>query len=107
MSGETDLARLLASMSPVLADEEYVFCSIEDARYGDRAELAPIAAVAEAEGLTLILPRARADSAGLAYDSVFRKITLRVHSSLDAVGLTAAFSAALTGQGISANVVAG
>ena len=36
-----------------------------------------------------------------------RLITLTVHSSLEAVGLTAAFSAALTGAGISANVVAG
>ncbi len=34
-------------------------------------------------------------------------ITLRVHSALEAVGLTAAFSAALSREGISANVVAG
>ena len=67
----------------------------------------PVAAIVETEGLTLVLPRTRADAAGLGYDSVFRRITLEVHSSLDAVGLTAAFSAALTEQGISANVVAG
>jgi hypothetical protein len=30
-----------------------------------------------------------------------------VHSALDAVGLTAAFAAALTDEGVSANVVAG
>jgi hypothetical protein len=35
-----------------------------------------------------------------------RQITLKVHSSLEAVGLTAAFSRALTEAGISANVVA-
>ena len=38
--------------------------------------------------------------------SVFRLISLHVHSSLDAVGLTAAFSTALGNAGISANVVA-
>lgn len=36
-----------------------------------------------------------------------RQITLTVHSSLDAVGLTAAFATELTRHGISANVVAG
>jgi hypothetical protein len=34
-------------------------------------------------------------------------ITLRVHSALDAVGLTAALSTALAVAGMSANVVAG
>jgi len=36
-----------------------------------------------------------------------RQITLTVHSSLEAVGLTAAFATELTRHGISANVVAG
>ena len=35
-----------------------------------------------------------------------RLITLTVHSSLDAIGLTAAFAEELTRHGISANVVA-
>ena len=107
MSGETNLDKLLASMSPQLDDAEYVFCSIENARYGDFSRLEPVAAIGEAEGLTLIVPRIRADEAGLGYESVYRRITLRVHSSLDAVGLTAAFSGKLTRYGISANVVAG
>jgi len=38
--------------------------------------------------------------------SVFRLISLHVHSSLDTVGLTAAFSTALGNAGTSANVVA-
>lgn len=107
MSGETNLATLLATMSPELTDGEYVFCSFENARYGDHAELEPLAAILEAEGLTLILPRTKADAVGMAYDSVFRRISLQVHSSLEAAGLTAAFTAALTEHGISANVVAG
>lgn len=107
MTGETDLAKLLASMSPRLMDGEYVFCSFEDARYGDYTELQPIAAISEAEGLTLVIPKSRADEKKIPYRSVFKRITLNVHSSLDAVGLTAAFSRELTKMGISANVIAG
>jgi len=107
MSGETSLEKLLASMAPALIDGEYVFCSFEKANYGDHAGLEPIASFAEAEGLTLVIPVSRADEQGLAYEAVFRGITLKVHSSLEAVGLTAAFSKKLTEHGISANVIAG
>ena len=107
MSGETDLARMLASLSPQLVDGEYVFISFANSRYGDHAELEPIAAIDETEGLTLVIPRWRADQQQLAYESVFRRISLSVHSSLDAVGLTAEFARKLTEHGISANVVAG
>jgi hypothetical protein len=44
---------------------------------------------------------------GLEYHFTAAWITLRVHSALDAVGLTAAVSLALTDAGISCNVVAG
>ncbi|WEX86170.1 ACT domain-containing protein [Sinorhizobium garamanticum] len=105
MSGETDLARLLAEMNPILREGEYVYCTVQ----GDTASrlaLEPIGTFREAEGLTLILERSQADAAGLAYGPVLRLITLSVHSALEAVGLTAAVSAALTRAGISANVVA-
>ena len=107
MSGETDLSRILASMSPQLVDGEFVFCSFPEAAYGDHADLNPVAAIREAEGLTLVLPRAAADAREIDYESVFRQITLQIHSSLDAVGLTAAFARRLTERGISANVIAG
>ena len=102
-TGETDLAVLLASMSPELHDGSYVF--VVDEGRGGREEA--VVVVAEAEGTTLVLPRERADELGLTYAFVASWITLRVHSALDAVGLTAAFAAALTDEGISANVVAG
>ncbi len=65
------------------------------------------ATVREDEGLTLVLARERADELGLAYDFVAAWITLRLHSELDAVGLTAAFSRALADAGIGCNVLAG
>ncbi len=107
MPGEKRLNKLLQDLSPALHDGEFVFCSFDGAAYGDYAELEPVAAVREAEGLTLVIPRPVADARGLAYESAFRAITLRVHSSLDAVGLTAAFASKLTEHGISANVIAG
>jgi hypothetical protein len=66
----------------------------------------PIATVREDEGLTLVLSRADADAAGLSYEAAQAWITLRVHSSLEAVGMTAAVAAALTDAGISCNVLA-
>ncbi|OAP38331.1 transporter [Sinorhizobium glycinis] len=105
MSGETDLQRLLSEMKPTLGEAEYVYCTVE----GDAASwlaLEPIGTFREAEGLTLILERSTADAAGFSYGPVLRLITLGVHSALEAVGLTAAVSAALTRAKISANVVA-
>jgi len=107
MIGEKNLSKLLPTMSPALIAGEFVFCSFEKSRYGDHPELGPIASVTENEGLTLVIPKSKADEHKIKYASVFRCITLNVHSSLDAVGLTAAFSSKLTEHGISANVVAG
>ena len=107
MSGETNLDEMLAALSPQLIDGEYVFCSFPDSSYGDHADLGPIAAIREAEGLTLVIPKPVADEKGLNYASVFSGISLSVHSSLDAVGLTAAIASKLAEYGISANVIAG
>ncbi|QDE33198.1 ACT domain-containing protein [Shewanella polaris] len=105
MVGETNLTALLASMSPLLLDEEYVFCSVQG-QYGDYQNLLPLATFRESEGLTLVLTKAAAIEGGLPFESVFKGITLTVHSSLDAVGLTAAVANKLTEKGISANVIA-
>jgi len=106
-SGGTDLQLLLSNMSPELRDGRYVFLSFPGAGYGDQAELEPIAAFSEDEGLTLVVPEDLAKQYLHEYDGVFRCITLQVHSSLEAVGLTAAFAKQLTASGISANVIAG
>lgn len=105
-SAKRDLDELLASLEPALHDADFAFVTLPKTSYGAHAELLPIAAFAEAEGLTLIVPLHRAQHAGLRFDGVFRMITLNVHSSLAAVGLTAAVAAALAKRGISANVVA-
>jgi len=61
----------------------------------------------EEEGTTIILKKEIADRLKLDYSFVATWITLTVHSSLEAVGLTAAFSKALADEEISCNVVAG
>lgn len=106
MRGITDLSTLLTSLNPVLADGEFVFVTHASASYGDGAKLQPIAAIVEEEGLTLVLPKSQADNAGELYEGVFRKITLEVHSSLSAVGLTAAVADVLYQHDISVNVIA-
>ncbi len=105
MSGITDINELLASMSPNIQDGEYVFCTVS-VNTPIHEALSPLATFREREGLTLVLSADEADRAGLSYDGRYRQITLEVHSSLSAVGLTAAFANKLTEYGISANVIA-
>lgn len=105
MVGETNLSKLLKSMSPALMSNEYVFCSVK----GECPEfqaLNPLATFRESEGLTLVVTKDAAIENNLSFESVFKGITLTVHSSLDAVGLTAAVATKLAEKGISANVIA-
>ena len=105
MNSEKDLSRLLKEMDPLLNPGEYVFCCVDDMSSIDPIHV--IGTFKETEGTTVILPRQKADELGVTYSFVAAWITLTVHSALEAVGLTAAFSAALAGEGISCNVVAG
>ncbi len=105
MVGEINLNTLLSSMSPEFMDGEYVFCSVQG-ELSEFYKLSPIATFCEAEGLTLVLPKETAAKNNLPFESVFKGITLTIHSSLDAVGLTAAISNKLSDKGISANVIA-
>ena len=105
MPGETHLSTILKTLRPELAEGEFVFCTV-DLRTKLPVDDA-IMIFREKEGTTLILPRGTADRLGLSYTYIAAWITLTVHSSLEAVGLTAAFANALADQQISCNVVAG
>ena len=105
MAGETNLITLVRSMMPELQPGEYVFASVTSPTDISREET--ICEFKEAEGVTVVLKRARADALGISYDFVASWITLTVHSSLSAVGLTAVFATALAKNNISCNVVAG
>jgi hypothetical protein len=102
--GGRDLDRLLRNMGPILDDEELVFCSLPP---GQAEEYLPLSQgyYVEREGTTVILDRHLADLADLDYDLVFKRITLSVYSSLDAVGFLARITEVLAAQGISVNVV--
>ena len=105
MSGERDLETLLRSVDPEVRPGTFVFVVVHEEALLD--ELDPEATIRESEGLTAVVRRERADALGVPYDYLAAWITLRVHSALDAVGLTAAVGAALARAGISCNVIAG
>ncbi|WP_246448910.1 ACT domain-containing protein [Sphingomonas sabuli] len=89
---ERDLGRLLATLDPYLSDERFEFAEGED------VDGSAFAVIREAEGPGVI----RA-----APDGRWARISLGVHSSLEAVGLTAELSRRLAEAGISVNIVAG
>ncbi len=101
----SDLKHLLRTLDPLLHEGVYVFASLPTG--ADLAGLEPLATFQEDEGLTVVVK----EEAALAHQVpiLFRAawITLRVHSDLQAVGLTAVFSRALAEAGISCNVIAG
>ena len=104
MNGETNLDVLIRRMKPRLNEGEYVFCTFKTTNIdGDNC----LFFFKETEGITLVCLKQYADNQGYTYNSTFSWITLNVHSALEAVGLTAAFSNALAQHNISCNVVAG
>jgi uncharacterized protein len=103
MIGETDLTILLRSMTPELHAGTFVFCTFSESLPDG---LSPIMTFHEAEGITAIVKKQQADQLGVDYTFPSAWITLTVHSSLTAVGLTVAVARALSDQAISCNVVA-
>lgn len=104
-SGEKNIGELLKTMTRKLNLGEYVFATVRDLSQISRE--ATICEFKEAEGTTIVIEKSKADELGFTYNYVAAWITLNVHSSLEAIGFTAAFSAALAKQHISCNVVAG
>lgn len=104
MSGETDINILLKTLTPKLNVGDYVYCTVNSLNDIDAGKV--LGSFNEAEGCTIILKKEIADDLGLSYSYITAWITLTVHSSLEGVGLTAAFSSALAKAGIGCNVVA-
>lgn len=108
MSAEVRLEKLLQNIDPQLQGEVYDFVTMPEAQLRDLLGES-LCIFREREGISAIVPRAVAEREGLVTDADgggYRQITLQVHSSLEAVGLTAAVAGELAAEGISANVVA-
>jgi hypothetical protein len=91
--GETDLARMLAALAPAVDARRFSFVLATGITLDSNA----FALIREEEATTLV----RVDPNG-----EWARITLKVHSSLSSVGLTATITASLAERGIPANVVA-
>lgn len=91
--GETDLKRLLAGLAPAVDARRFSFVLATGATFDSNA----FALIREDEATTLI----RIDP-----DGEWARITLKIHSSLSSVGLTAAVAAALAERRIPSNVIA-
>lgn len=103
MAGETDLAAMLASLEVARRPGTFAFVTGEwPVLAGDAS-----ARIEESEGTTLVVDADAARGAGAPVDFEAAWLTLTVHSALEAVGLTAAFSAALGDRDIPCNVLAG
>lgn len=98
------MKELLKTMRPELKSGAYVFCTVNDDYVFDNKIVRCF--FKEDEGITLVLRKQDADHLNLKYTYVAAWITLKVHSSLAAIGFTAAFSSALSNNGISCNVIA-
>lgn len=103
--GETDLDKMLATLRVERRPGVFAFVAVS-APAPDLAAAAH-AMVIEGELTTLVLPVAVAAAAGLPTEPEMAWLSLTVQSSLEAVGLTAAFSKTLGEVGIPCNVLAG
>lgn len=104
MLGLTDLEAMLSTLEPTIRNGEFVYASVSEQ---EARELPAQALIQENEGITVVMHREDAEAAGVNYEFVAAWISLTVHSSLEAVGLTAAFAVALGEAGVSCNVLAG
>jgi hypothetical protein len=102
LTGETSLQKLLGSMRPNLAPEVFVFVTVP---HGVAPDIEAQMMFREIEGLTLIVSEAAARKAGLAAIFPCRRVTLDIHSSLEAVGFMAAITTRLAAAGIGVNPV--
>ncbi|KAK8165342.1 ACT domain-containing protein [Phyllosticta citrichinensis] len=102
----TALQHLVRSLSPLLDPLSYVFLTLPPSTKLPTA-LDPLMTFREAEGLTVVAERQAALDNGLPYTFPCRRITLDVHSSLEAVGFMAVVASRLKEFGIPVNPVSG
>ncbi len=103
--GETDLDKMLASLRVERRPGVFTYVAVRVPTPGLLA--AAHGMVTEGELTTLVLPVEAARRAGLPVELEVAWLSLTVQSSLEAVGLTAAFAATLGDVGIPCNVLAG
>lgn len=102
----SNLSILLRDMSPILEETIYVFATVSEERF-NALQVEPLMMFKEAEGTTLILEKSAAEAENIEGAMASKRITLDVHSALEAVGFMAAISKGLMEEGIPCNVVAG
>ena len=107
MSGKTDLKEILQNINPYLLDESFVFITSCEPIEDLVNLLNPKATFLEDEGMTLVISQKDADKHSLQYDSVFKCISLGVHSSLESYGLISTITNELSKHQISSNIFSG
>ena len=70
MTGEVDLPKLIKGMKPELNKGEYVYCLADSKEHA--AALDPLCYFLEKEGVTVILPKEKADAMNIPYDNDMR-----------------------------------
>jgi len=104
MAGETDLQAMLAGLTVSRRPGTFTVATVDGAvPLGDGVH----AVLAENEGTTVVATVGAAAERGWTVEFRAAWLTLDVHSSLEAVGLTAAVATALSEVGIACNVLAG
>jgi len=94
----------MANMSPKLDPSVYVFCTLE-AELAQAHAKSALMVFKESEGVSLIVTEDYAKNSKLDYEFPCCRITLEVHSALEAVGFLAAIVPALAKQGMGVNPV--
>ncbi len=107
VTGETDLDRMLATLTVTRRPGRFTMVTLPATVPPPSIGADGVEAImVEDEGTTVVATVERAEADGWPVGFVGAWLTLDVHSSLEAVGLTAAVAGALAAEGIAANMVA-